>query len=234
MNYKKGKFFLVDQGMTLDGYKSYLKENAHFFEFLKFLNGSALFLSNLKKKVNLLKSYKVKAFCGGTLFEKFFYEKKIKKYLKFLDDKNFQAIEISSGTVDISIKDRIKIIKNLPKEYTVFCEIGSKSKKFSEKRWFEEIDAMLNTSANFIILEGRLSNNAGIYNLDGTLQFNLIKKIINEFGKERIFFEASNVKSQTELFKEFGKDINLGNIHTNDIILVETIRNSLKSETFFD
>ena len=58
--------------------------------------------------------------------------------------------------------------------------------------------------------------------------------LINEFGKERIFFEASNVKSQTELFKEFGKDINLGNIHTNDIILVETIRNSLKSETFFD
>ena len=76
MNYKKGKFFLVDQGMTLDGYKSYLKENAHFFEFLKFLNGSALFLSNLKKKVNLLKSYKVKAFCGGLYLKNFFMKKK--------------------------------------------------------------------------------------------------------------------------------------------------------------
>lgn len=230
---KFGKNFIVDDGKTLDFYKSFLKENSHFFDYVKFLNGSAILLPNLKKKINLLKKYKKKAFCGGTLFEKFYFKKKLNDYFKFLDQNKFEAIEISSGTINVPLEDRISFVKKLSKKFTIFFEIGSKVHDLSDETWLKEIEIAFSVGTDFIILEGRLANNKGIYKSDGSLNNVLIEKIIKKFNKKKIFFEASSVDAQISLLKKFGKDINIGNIFFEDVIKLETIRNSLKSETFY-
>ena len=53
-------------------------------------------------------------------------QKKIPEYLKFLQQLGIEWIEVSNGTLDIPLQERLYLISQLKKDFHVIAEVGSK------------------------------------------------------------------------------------------------------------
>ena len=226
---------LIDEGMPIDIIESYLKENHKLIDIVKFGQGTALVMPNLKKKIKLFKKYNIQPYFGGTLFEKFFYEKNMDNFFKLLEEFSIKHVEISNGTVDISLKDRVKLIQNIKKKYTILSEVGCKdsSHEMPVNVWIKEINELIKAGSKYIILEGRNSGTAGIYTKDGKIKKNIVEAILKKFHKNKFIFECPTSISQMYFINLIGKNVNLGNIDIKDIVLLECQRQNLRNETFF-
>jgi len=56
--------------------------------------------------------------------------------------------------------------------------------------------------------------------------------MVKAIGVEKIMFEAPEKSQQTYLILHFGTDVNLGNIRTDDVIPLETLRCGIRGDTF--
>jgi len=226
---------LIDEGMPIEIMKSYVQENHSLIDYVKFGQGTALIMPNLKKKINLLRKYKIESYFGGTLFEKFFYENDISNFIKMMKEYSITHLEISNGTVNISLKERVKLVKELKKEFTILSEVGCKDNDYfmPVSKWIKEIDDLIKAGSKYIILEGRNSATAGIYKKNGIIKKNVISGIIKKFSVQKLIFECPTPKTQMFFINLLGENVNLGNIDIRDVILLECQRQKLRNETFF-
>lgn len=215
--------------------ESILCEHSEFVDIAKFGVGTAYFAPKLKEKVELYKSYNIKPYFGGTLFEKFYVQNKMNDFLLFLDHNGVTHLEISTGTIDIDIDERINMTKELSKNYTVFAEVGTKDADeiMPPSKWIYEINALLDSGAAYVITEGRNSGTAGIFRPSGELRSGLIEDIISNCDVSKLIFEAPIPKAQMFFINKVGTNVNLGNVNPNDLLLLETQRQGLRSETFY-
>ena len=161
---------------------------------------------------------------------------KIKEYLNFLRKNKIDTIEISNGTIDLSLKKRVEITKKISKEFFVLCEVGSKdeNKQLKISDWIKEISLLIEAGSKYIILEGRNSGTAGIFEKNGKMKEKLVNKILKNFKKEKLIIECPIHKYQMYLINLLGPNVNLGNINLRDMVLLECQRLRLRSETFFE
>ena len=227
---------IIDEGTPFEIMKQYILENHENIDFFKFGQGTAYNTPNLKKKINFLKTHDIKPYFGGSLFEKFISENKLKEYLNFLRKNKIDTIEISNGTIDLSLKKRAEITKKISKEFLVLCEVGSKNenKQLKISDWIKEISLLIEAGSEYIILEGRNSGTAGIFEKNGKLKEKLVNKIVKNFKKEKLIIECPIHKYQMYLINLLGPNVNLGNINLRDMVLLECQRLRLRSETFFE
>ena len=100
-------------------------------------------------------------------------------------------------------------------------------------RWIEEIISDLNAGAIKVILESRESGMSGICDAHGNLRADLVEGISHSnFRMSDAIWEAPNKQLQTSLISTFGPNVNLANIHFEDVIGLETLRLGLRSDTF--
>jgi phosphosulfolactate synthase len=66
----------------------------------------------------------------------------------------------------------------------------------------------------------------------GELREGLFEDIKSSCPVERIIFEAPHSKSQMFFINNIGSNVNLGNVNPMDVLLLETQRLGLRSETF--
>jgi phosphosulfolactate synthase len=92
----------------------------------------------------------------------------------------------------------------------------------------------LQAGALKVIAEAREAGNVGIYNTDGSANKELVNSIISQIKSEDIIWEAPNKAQQVWFIKLSGHNVNLGNIASNEIIPLETLRRGLRGDTFFD
>ncbi|HOK22400.1 MAG TPA: phosphosulfolactate synthase, partial [Bacteroidales bacterium] len=59
-------------------------------------------------------------------------------------------------------------------------------------------------------------------------------KIKKELSPDKIIFEAPQKNQQIFFIKEFGSNVNLGNVAYQDVIALETLRLGLRGDTFFN
>ena len=85
-----------------------------------------------------------------------------------------------------------------------------------------------------VIAEARESGNVGIYRPNGTAHVALVNKIIANVKVENILWEAPKKGQQVWFIKQFGANVNLGNIAFNEVIPLECLRLGLRGDTFFD
>jgi phosphosulfolactate synthase len=85
-----------------------------------------------------------------------------------------------------------------------------------------------------VIAESRESGNVGIYNPDGSANSELICDIIHTIDKNKVLWEAPSKSQQAYFIKLLGADVNLGNIASNEVVALETLRLGLRGDTFFD
>jgi len=228
---------ITDTGIPLLELETILSSYSDFLDIAKFGIGTAYIEPNLQSKVDLYRKHGVVVYFGGTLFEKFYSQGKVSEYLEFLKCHSVDAIEISSGAVDISIEDRcnlIKQVKNSGISY-VLSEVGSKDNNsiMAPFEWVSEMKSLLDAGCDMLITEGRGDASAGIYRANGEMREGLIKEIVENIPMEKLMFEAPTIESQAVLIGKFGSAINFANIDIRELLLVEAQRQGLKYETFF-
>ena len=226
---------VIDTGTPIGELKNILADYGSIIDIAKMGVGSAYVTPNINDKIQLYKQYDIKTYCGGTLFEKCFYQKKIPEYLSFLQDLGIEWIEISNGTLDIPIKERLQLISQLKNDFHVIAEVGSKdpNQGMSISGWKEEIKLFLEAGCEYVITEGRDSGTSGIYEQCGDIKSELIQELIRGIDCNKIIFEAPSAKHQMYFIKEIGPNVNLGNVKIQDVLILEAQRCGLRSETFF-
>ena len=85
-----------------------------------------------------------------------------------------------------------------------------------------------------VIAEARESGTVGIYRPNGSAHTQLIRKILANVELEDILWEAPKKAQQVWFIKQFGANVNLGNIGPADVIPLECLRVGLRGDTFFD
>jgi phosphosulfolactate synthase len=223
-----------DVHLTIRQLEDILSDYGDYIDVSKFGVGTAYVTKKLDEKISVLRSHQVEAYFGGTLFEKFYSEGKIDEYLIFLDRHNINTIEISNGTIEIPLEDRLSLVEKLAKNFNVLSEVGSKDDFIimAPSQWTSEINALINAGAKYVITEGRNSGTAGIYRQSGEMRTGLIEDIIKSCDVNKIIFEAPSSKAQMYFINRLGANVNLGNVDPKDLLLLETQRLGLRSETF--
>ena len=119
---------------------------------------------------------------------------------------------------------------------TVFSEVGYKSsdKIIAPSKWIELMEKELKAGSWKVIAEARESGNVGLYRSSGEVRSDLIEEILTKIPKEKILWEAPKKQQQVFFIKLLGPNVNLGNIGTNDIIPLESLRLGLRGDTFFN
>ena len=89
----------------------------------------------------------------------------------------------------------------------------------------------LAAGAWLVIAEGREAGTAGIYRPTGEVREGLVDEIVHGIDVDRILFDAPRKHQQVWFVRRFGPDVNLGNIATEDVLSLETLRLGLRSDT---
>ena len=84
-----------------------------------------------------------------------------------------------------------------------------------------------------MIAEARESGTVGIYRPNGKAHVMLINKIVAKVPVDKIIWEAPIKSQQVYMIKQFGANVNLGNIAPFEVIALESLRMGLRSDTFF-
>lgn len=231
---KVGITSLHDVCCTVAEIESILTDFGDFIDVAKFGIGVAAITPRLADKVAAYKRCGVIPYFGGTLFEKYFSQGKLSEYLRFLEINGVDWIEVSEGTIDIPLKERIAIVSELSGSLSVVAEVGSKDAQhiMPPSAWINEIGELLKAGACYVITEGRQSGDAGVYRSNGEIRSGLVTDIISAFGPDQLIFEAPTSVAQAFFINLVGPNVNLGNIDPRTVAFVEAQRQGLRSETF--
>ena len=226
---------IIDLGTPMGELHNHLADYSYLIDLAKIGIGSAYVTPNIKKKVELYKEYDIKPYCGGTLFEKCYHQNKLAEYKTYLHDLGIDWIEISNGTIDIPLLERLHLISYLREEFHVIAEVGSKDTDMVMpiSKWKEEIRLLLAAGCEYVITEGRESGTSGIYEKAGNVKSELIHALCKDINPNKIIFEAPSPKHQMYFIKEIGPNVNLGNVKLQDVLVLEAQRCGLRNETFY-
>jgi len=226
---------IADFGIPVGQLRHVLEDYHSYIDVAKLGVGSAYVTPNLEEKIHLFKQFGIKVYCGGTLFEKCYHQGRLKEYKKFLQKLGLEWIEVSNGTLDIPLDERLDIVNEFKVEFNVLGEVGSKDQthELSAKSWVYEMNSLLDAGCKYVITEGRDSGTAGIYNPNGEVKKSILKELAKQVNINKIIFEAPTNKQQMFFINTFGPNVNLGNVRIQDVLLLEAERVGLRSETFF-
>lgn len=235
-----GVTMLMDKGLGLSQYSDLLETASDYIDFIKLGFGtSALYPPPvLLKKISLAEELEVELYPGGSFFEIAWVQDRLDHYLEALQAWGFKTLEISDGTINLSLQDRAYAIKKACSYgFHVLTECGKKisGSRVSGLEIKETLLHDLEYGAQFMIVEGRESGtNVGLYNSAGELDKEEVLSIQEHLGEELfsyLIWEAPQKQQQTDLIKHFGVNVNLGNIHPEEIFSVEALRRGLRSDT---
>src|ERR671922_229324 len=94
----------------------------------------------------------------------------------------------------------------------------------------EGLTHVIDKGLNLRDIEG-LFDTAGLYRPTGEMRTGLIDEIAHEVDVQELIFEAPTKESQAWFVKEFGPNVNLGNIPPDEVIPLETLRLGLRGDT---
>lgn len=226
---------IIDLGTPIGELTHILEDYHPFIDIAKIGIGTAYVTPFLQKKIELYKEFNIKPYCGGTLFEKCYQQKKLPQYLESLYQLGIEWVEVSNGTVNIPLEERLALISQIKKDFHVIAEVGSKESEnnLTLDEWVNEIKVLLVAGSEYVITEGRDSGTSGIYEKNGQIKSDLILQLVKEIDNKKIIFEAPTPKQQMYFINLVGPNVNLGNIKLEETLVLETQRRGLRSETFY-
>ena len=230
---ESGLTHVLDKGLSLDQVRQFIEVSGDYVDIVKLGWGTAVVTPNVKEKIALYQSFGIPVCFGGTFFEVCLRQGKFEEYLALVDECGMECVEISDGTVAMEEEDKLAILRRLSKQYKVLSEVGSKDEAvvITPTRWVDSIKRELEAGAWKVITEGRESGTVGIYRPTGDVKDGLLEEIRTAFDTSQILFEAPIKKQQAWFIKEFGTNVNLGNIPPEEVISVETLRVGVRGDT---
>ena len=226
-----GLTHVLDKGLGPRAWEDVLETSGDYIDVVKLGWGTAYVTPNLKRKLDVLRDKRV--VIGGTFFEAVWARGKVEEYKDWLRELGLTHVEISDGAVEIPREEKLELIAELARDFTVLSEVGSKesSVEFSSEEWLTWISEELDAGAWKVITEARETGSAGIFTSDGSMRTELVSSIAESVGISDIVFEAPTKSAQAWFVKAFGPSVNLGNIPTDEVIPLETLRRGLRADT---
>lgn len=231
-----GITMVMDKGLSLHETENFIEKASEYTDLVKLGFGTSVFTPKLKEKISLYKSAGMTPYLGGTLFEAYAVRNMIDQYLIFMDSMGLELCEISDGSMVMEHDVKLKCIMGISHHFRVISEVGSKKNDvvFSESQWVDMMYHELNAGSWKVIAEARESGNTGIYNCDESANVSLITNIANHLDENDVIWEAPIKKQQVWFIKQYGPNVNLGNIAPDELISLECLRQGLRGDTFND
>jgi phosphosulfolactate synthase len=231
-----GLTMVMDKGLSVRQAEDLIEIGSDKIDLLKLGFGTSVCTPRVAEKVKRYQDAGVEVYCGGTLFEAFYIRNDLKGYLKFIRELGVECLEVSDGSMVIPSDEKCEVIARLSKEFKVLSEVGSKEEGIliSPYKWIKMMQDELSAGSWKVIAEARESGNVGIYRPNGSAHTQLIKRILANVAMEDILWEAPKKPQQVWFIKQFGANVNLGNIAPADLIPLECLRLGLRGDTFFD
>jgi len=230
-----GLTMVMDKGLSIREAEDLVSVAGDYIDYLKLGFGTSVFTGGVKEKIEVYEAAGLRTYLGGTLFEAYVVRNMFDEYIKLLNSLGIKSVEVSDGSYEMDPEEKTAYIKRLAENYYVLSEVGSKKKDvvYSPEEWVRMMVSELDAGSQKVIAEARESGTTGIYNSDGSINKPLIDKISTEVGFDRIIWEAPMKSQQAWFIRQFGANVNLGNIAPNEIIALESLRNGLRGDTFF-
>ena len=224
---------VMDKGLSPIQIEGLLATAGDYVDIVKLGWGTSYVTQNLREKLALYRSLGIPVVCGGTLLEIAEVRGKLDGYRSWLSDNGFESVEVSDGTIDLPRERKLEIIETLAQDFRVLSEVGSKDAEaiFAPYQWVEWIREELAAGSWKVITEARESGTAGIFRGSGEVRSGLIDEIVHELPVDRLLFEAPEKAQQAWFIRQFGPEVNLGNIPPDEVIPLETLRLGLRSDT---
>jgi phosphosulfolactate synthase len=228
-----GLTHVLDKGMTVESTRSVLEAAAPHVDVWKLGWGTAYLDTALSDKLTLLKARGVLACLGGTLLEISWAQGKAQDCLDWAAEVGFDSVEVSRGVAPMTLADKHDLLRRAAEDFVVLSEVGSKDpdEVLTAEQWTREVAADLTVGARWVITEGRESGTVGIYRDDGSIREDVIAAAVDGGGVDRVLFEAPRKDQQAWLIREFGPDVNLANIPSDEVLALETLRLGLRADT---
>ena len=230
---------VLDKGLGLETAESLMNISGEYVDYMKFGWGTSIVheQSIIKAKVQMYKNQEITPYTGGTLFELAYMNGKMEEFFAEAHELGFEAIEISDGSTNITHEDKLKCIRKAKDDgFEVLSEVGKKDPTLDKELTIDErIAAMqeeLDAGSSLVIVEAREGGkNIGIFDPSGKAKEDEIDIILDKIEPTKILWEAPNKDQQVFFILKLGNAVNLGNISTDDITSLETLRLGLRGDT---
>jgi phosphosulfolactate synthase len=234
---RTGLTLVIDGGLPAGQVRDLTRSCGHLIDLWKFGWGTSAVTRDLEDKIDALREQDIGFFFGGTLFERCLAGGRLDEYLSFCRAHGCRHLEVSNGTILMSNQEKARHVARLAREFTVLSEVGYKdvvrSELLAPEDWAHDIREDLEAGASLVLTEARESGRSGICDASGALRQGVVDEIAaSGVDLGRVVFEAPNKQLQTYFIKEFGPNVNLGNVAPADVIGLETLRLGLRSDTF--
>lgn len=232
----RGLTMVIDGGVPLGQFADLVELGAEYIDYVKFGWGTSVVTGCLREKIEVLDSWGIEFYFGGTLFEKFVLQGRFEDYRRFCAEYSCRHVEVSNGTIELSNAEKAGYIRKLAPDFTVVSEVGFKDPGRSEmlppSEWVAAINEDLDAGASLVTLEARESGKSGICRPDGELRYGLIEDVLHAgISLDKLLFEAPTTALQTHMISRMGPDVNLGNVPATGVIGLETLRLGLRADT---
>ena len=229
-----GLTMIMDKGLSLNEAENMIVLKSELTDIVKLGFGTSILTRNIDKKISLYREAGIDVYTGGTLFEAFIVRNQLDDFYRLMDKLKLEMVEVSDGCIQMEHEKKCELIHKLSKDFKVISEIGSKDESLTleDDKWVSYMKKELEAGSWKVIAEAREGGNVGMFETDGEIKEQLIKKIINEIDESNILWEAPLKKQQVWFINELGANVNLGNISPNSIISLECLRLGLRGDTF--
>jgi phosphosulfolactate synthase len=233
---RRGLTAVIDPGLFTGRFEDAIDSVGEYIDLVKFGWGTALVTKDIKRKIDVLRSAGIEFYFGGTLFERFAVQGLVDDWRELCHTMGATHVEVSNGTIDMTDAEKAGWIERLAGEFTVISEVGVKddvrSAAMTADDWVDAVHADLRAGAVLVTTEARESGRSGICSRDGIPRQDVVEQILDSgVNADQLLFEAPTKDLQTYFVRRLGPSVNLGNVHVDDVIALETLRLGLRSDT---
>ncbi len=229
---------LIDKGLSPAETGNLLEMSATFIDFIKLTFGTTALYQRevLSQKLELTTQNGVSVYPGGTFFEIAYWQNKTEQFFLKLSGLGFKWVEISDGTIQLTARERCKVIDLAFRSgLKVITEAGKKNPDLQpdEQNLIKTINNDLAMGVSWVIIEARESGQGiGIFDNQGGVIEEKLNQLNQSVPQEKLIWEAPLKKQQARLINKFGPNVNLGNIPPTEALALEALRIGLRSDTW--
>lgn len=229
----RGITHVLDSGLTPEATRAFLGQAGHLVDIVKIGWGIGYVDPALSTRVGICTDYGCPVSLGGTLFEVAALQDRVSELRDWALSVGMTHIEVSNGLRALSASRKHALVRELAADFVVLAETGAKEGNYppTPAEWAEEMARDLDAGATWVIAEGRESGTVGLYHADQGIREDLVSAILAWIPPDKVIFEALGKSQQAWFVRQFGADVNIGNVAPASVLSLETLRLGLRADT---
>ena len=229
----RGITHVLDSGLTPEATRAFLGQAGHLVDIVKVGWGIGYVDPALSTRVGICTDHGCPVSLGGTLFEVAALQDRVSELRDWSLSVGMTHIEVSNGLRALSASRKHALVRELAADFVVLAETGAKEGNYppTPAEWAEEMARDLEAGATWVVAEGRESGTVGLYHADQGIREDLVSAILTWIPPDKVIFEAPGKSQQAWFVRQFGADVNIGNVAPAGVLSLETLRLGLRADT---